>query len=162
MALVDYYLKIDGVDGESDKKGVEKQIEVLSWSWGEAHTGTRSHGSGGGSGRVSMQDFHFTMTVNKATPKLMLKCATGEHIHKAVLTCRKGHQAQAPYFTITFHDIVLSGYQIGGSQGADHLPTDQVSFNYAKIEWEYKVQAKDGSLGDPQKAGYDLTKLDKV
>jgi CheY-like chemotaxis protein len=33
-----------------------------------------------------MQVFSFTMNMNKATPKLMLGCATGQHIPQAVLS----------------------------------------------------------------------------
>src|SRR5437763_11024557 len=108
MARPDYYLKIDTVEGESTKKSVENQIELLSWSWGETNSGSMSHGTGGGTGRVSMQDFNFTMTVNKATPKLMLACATGEHIKHAILTCREAGKEQHPYLVIKFTDLLIS------------------------------------------------------
>ena len=85
----DYFLKIDGIEGESQDKTHKGEIHLESWSWGESQTGTMSHGGGGGAGKVNMQDFHFVMGVNKATPKLLLACASGDHIPKAVLTCRK-------------------------------------------------------------------------
>ena len=162
MARPDFYLKIDGIDGESDKKGVEKQIELLSWSWGERNSGSMAHGGGGGVGRVSMDDFQFTMTINKATPKLMLACANGEHIKTCTLTCREAGKEQHPYLVIKFSDVMISSYQIGGSAGDDGKPVDHCSFNYAKVEWEYKAQKPDGTVGDPVKAGYDLKKLAKV
>jgi len=162
MAKPDYYLQIEGIEGESTKKHCENHIELLSWSWGETNTGSMSHGTGGGTGRVSMQDFNFTMTVNKATPKLMLACATGEHIKKAVLTCREAGKEQQEFLKITFSDILCSSYQIGGSHGDDNKPVDHVSFNYTKVEWEYKQQDEKGQTGKPVKAGYDLKKLDKV
>ena len=162
MARPDFYLKIDTIDGESTKTGVEGQIELLSWSWGETNSGSMAHGTGGGSGRVSMQDFTFTMTVNKATPKLMLACANGQHIKLATLTCREAGTDQQPYLTIKFSDLLISSYQIGGSAGDDHKPVDHCSFNYSKVEWEYKGQKADGSLESPIKAGYDLKKLAKV
>src|SRR5438105_2313480 len=101
MALMDYYLKIDGIDGESTKKGVEKWIEVISWGWGASNTGSMTHG-GGGTGRVSVVDFHFSMTVNKATPKLFLACATGERIKHATLICRKAGHEQQVFYTYKF------------------------------------------------------------
>ena len=39
---------------------------------------------------------------------------------------------------------------------------DQVSLNYSKIEFEYKEQKADGSLGGAVKAGYDLKANKKV
>ena len=85
----DCFLKLDGIEGESHDSKHKNEIDVQSWSWGQSQTGTHGSGGGGGAGKVSMQDFHFVMGVNKSSPKLMLACATGEHIKKAVLTCRK-------------------------------------------------------------------------
>jgi type VI secretion system secreted protein Hcp len=159
MAAVDYFLKVESIDGESTDDKHKNEIDVESWSWGESNQGTHAGGGGGGAGKVSMQDFHFTMKVNKATPKLMLACATGQHIKKAVLTCRKAGGDQQEYMIITFSDLLVSSYQTGGSAG-DVVPTDQVSMNFSKIEFEYKPQKPDGSLDAPIKAGYDL-KLNK-
>ena len=81
MAAVDYFLKIDGIEGEATDAKHKNTIDVESWSWGETQTGVASgRGGGAGAGKVSMQDFHFVMKVNKASPKLMLACATGQHI----------------------------------------------------------------------------------
>ena len=77
MAHVDYFLKIDGIDGESSDHKHKSEIEVLSWSWGETQTGTHVSGGGGGAGKVAMQDFHFVMLMNKASAKLAKACATG-------------------------------------------------------------------------------------
>src|SRR5262245_27909161 len=88
MAQVDYFLKLAGIDGESHDAKHKGEIDVESWSWGETNAGDAAHRGGMGAGKVSMQDLHFTMKVNKATPRLMQACATGEHIAKAVLTCR--------------------------------------------------------------------------
>ena len=37
MAAADFYLKIDGIDGESEDSKHTKEIEVQSWSWGESN-----------------------------------------------------------------------------------------------------------------------------
>jgi len=159
MAAVDYFLKVDSIDGESTDDKHKNEIDVESWSWGETNMGTHAGGGGGGAGKVTMQDFSFTMKVNKSTPKLMLACATGQHIKKAVLTCRKAGGDQQEYMIVTFSDLLVSSYQTGGSAG-DVVPTDQVSMNFSKIEFEYKPQKPDGSLDAAIKAGYDL-KLNK-
>ena len=161
MAAVDYFLKIDGIEGESEDAKHGKEIEILSWSWGESQSGTMSHGTGGGAGKVSMQDFHFAMKANKSSPKLFLACANGEHIKSAVLTCRKAGKEQQEFLKWTFTDLLVSSYQTGGSSG-DLIPTDQISMNFTKIETSYKVQNADGTLGAEFKAGYDLKKNVKV
>src|SRR5262245_21908485 len=156
MAQVDYFLKLDGIEGESQDAKHKGEIDVESWSWGETQTGTSSAGGGGGAGKVQMADFHFVMKVNKASPKLLLACATGEHIKKAVLTCRKAGKEQQEFVKFTFTDLLVSSYQTGGTSSGSVVPNDQISLNYAKIEYEYKEQKADGSLGGPVKVGYDL------
>ena len=156
MAAVDYFLKLDGIEGESHDSKHKNEIELESWSWGETQSGTGSHGGGGGAGKVSMQDIHFVMKINKASPKLMLACATGEHIKTATLVCRKAGKEQQEFLTIKLSDLLVSSYQTGGSGGSDIVPIDQVSLNFAKIEVDYKPQKADGSLDSAVKAGYDL------
>ncbi|MDG3005786.1 Hcp family type VI secretion system effector [Paludisphaera mucosa] len=162
MAVVDYFLKIDGVDGESTDSKHKASIDVESWSWGETNSGDAATRGGMGAGKVAMQDFHFVMRVNKATPKLFEKCATGEHIKKAVLTCRKAGKDQQEYLKVTLEDLIVSSYQTGGSGHGEVVPVDQVSLNFSKIEFEYKEQKSDGSLGGSVKAGYDLKANKKV
>lgn len=158
---VDYFLKIDGIEGESSDGKHKSEIDVESWSWGASQSGAGSFGGGGGAGKVSMQDFSFSMKVNKASPKLMLACATGDHIKQATLTCRKAGGDQQEYMKVVMSDILVSSYQAGGSVGSV-IPMDQISLNFSKIEFEYKPQKADGSLDSPVKTGWDLKKNQKV
>ena len=156
MAAVDYFLKVDGIPGESQDSKHKGEIDIESFSWGATQQGAHAAGGGGGAGKVSMQDFHFVMKINKASPKLFLACANGEHIKKAVLVCRKAGKEQQEFMTVTMSDLLVSSFQTGGSGHGDILPTDQISLNFAKIEFEYKEQKTDGTLGAATKAGYDL------
>jgi len=108
MAVVDYFLKIDGIEGEAQDKTHKNEIQLESWSFGETQSGTSGQGGGAGAGKVAMQDFHFVMRVSKASPKLFLSCANGEHIKKAVLTVRKAGKDQQEYLKWTFTDLLIS------------------------------------------------------
>jgi len=156
MAQVDYFLKIDGIDGESTDSKHKNEIDVQSWGFGASQSGTMHSGGGGGAGKVSVQDLHFVAKISKATPKLFLSCANGEHIKKAVLVARKAGKEQQEYLKITMSDLLVSNFQMGGSSSDGIVPVDQVSLNFAKIEIEYKEQKEDGSLGGIVKTGYDL------
>ena len=158
---VDMFLKIDGIKGESQDKKHKDEIDLMSWSWGASNAGSHSAGGGGGAGKVSMQDFHFTMQLNKATPELMLACATGKHIPSAVLICRKAGGEQQEYLEAKFSDLLVSSYQTGNGGGGD-IPIESVSLNFSKIEYAYKPQDDKGKLGAAVKAGYDLKKNAKV
>lgn len=154
MSSVDYFLKIDGIPGESTDGKHKDEIDLLAWSWGESNSGSSAYGGGGGAGKVAMQDFSFQMKANKATPKLFLSCATGKHIKEALLTCRKAGGKQEEYLKIKFTDILISSYTTGGSQG-DVVPTESIAFNFSKIEIAYAPQKPDGSLGGPITHWYD-------
>jgi len=158
MAAVDYFLKIDGIDGESQDSKHQGEIEVQSFSWGATNTGSMAQGGGGGAGKVVMQDFHFTTFHSKSSPKLMLACASGQHIANAVLTLRKAGKDQQEYTKVKFSEVLISSFQTGGSSGSIN-PSDQISFNFTKIEHEYKEQKADGTLGGTVKAGFDLKKM---
>src|SRR5258708_25097070 len=109
MASVDYFQKIDGVQGESSDERHKDEIDIESFSWEETQSGTFAAGGGGGAGKVSMQDFHFTMQVNKASPALFLACTQGDHIKNAFLTSRKAGQNQE-FIKFTMNDVWSSSF----------------------------------------------------
>jgi type VI secretion system secreted protein Hcp len=152
---VDYFLKIDGVSGESGDAKHKGEIQLESFSWGETNLGGGGPGGGGGAGKVQMQDLVVTMVVSKASPKLMLSCATGKHHKEAVLTARRTGKAQQEFLVFKFKDVVVTSYQTGGSAQAD-VPVDQASLGFSTIQLEYRPQKADGSLDTPVKAGWDL------
>lgn len=153
-----YFLKIEGVDGESKDQKHKNEIDIASFSWGE--TNSASSFGAGGSGKVQMQDFHFVMKYNKASPKLFLACASGEHFPDATLRlARKSADDQLEYLKWKLTDVMCTSYQTGGSN--PEVPTDSFSLNFAKIEVEYKAQKADGTLDAPVKAGWDVQKNKK-
>jgi type VI secretion system secreted protein Hcp len=175
---VDYFLKLDEIPGESQDTTHKGEIDVLSWHWDEnqnfnpitgAQTAGRSQQGPPVSGKVWMSDFHFTMLANKASPRLLLACATGKCLKQAVLTCRKAGDTPQEYLKFTLTGVAVTSYRTGGqalpaAAGApaggtpaptngrgpdDCIPTDQVTLSFGMIEAEYKEQKSDGSLGAP-------------
>lgn len=155
----DFLLEIDGIKGESNDTKHPGTIEIESFSWGATNSGAHATGGGGGAGKVSFQDLHFSTGVNKSSPLLMLACASGQHIKKAVLFVRKQGGDQQEYYTITLEDVLVSSYQSGGSSGGGaSVPTDQFSLNFTQIKYEYKPQKPDGSLDSAVSAGWNVKK----
>jgi len=160
VAAVDYFLKIDGIQGESRDAKHKGEIDLESFSWAEVSAGSHAGGGGGGAGKVAVQDLQVVMKMNKASPLLFLACATGQHLKQAILTARKAGKAQLEFLVFKFTDLLVSSYQTGGS--ADLEPTDHVSFNFSRIELEYRPQKPDGSLDTPVKSGWDVKANKKV
>jgi type VI secretion system secreted protein Hcp len=156
----DAFLKIDGIVGESSDSKHKGEIEVVAWSWGEAQTPGSPGGGGGGAGKVQMQDFRYTALTSKASPRLVLACASGEHLKQAVLTCRRPGKTQLDFLKLTFTDVRISSFHLGRVVGEQ--PFDEATIAYSRIEVEYRVQNPDGSLGAPVKAGWDLKTNKKV
>ena len=186
MAGVDYFLKIDGIDGESTDDKHKGEIVIESFSWGETNAGSAAHGGGGGggAGKVSPQDFHFVKHFDKASPKLFLACASGEHIKQAVLTVRKAGGEQQDFLKWTLSDCVVISYETGGNKVAVlessgdkeepkpevtavrnaelSTPADEFILDFAKLEVSYFTQNADGRLGTEEKAGWDFRANKKV
>jgi type VI secretion system secreted protein Hcp len=148
--MADYFLQITGVEGESLDSKHKSWIDVLSWSWGETNAGA---------GKVDFGDLAFTMRVSKASPKLFLACATGQHFKQATLVGRKAGKGQQEFLTWTFSDVLVSGFHTGDAVGSD-APLDNVSLNVAKAQISYQAQKADGSLDTPITSGFD-TKTNK-
>ena len=161
MAQVDCFLKVAGIDGEASDAAFPKHIEVDSWSWGETNSGTHGSGGGGGAGKVAMQDMNFVTKIGQHSASLAQACATGQHIPTVELNCRKAGDKGQVYFKVKLSDVLVSSYQTGGSSHGDVIPTDQMSFNFARIEFAYGKQDAKGKVNAlDQKFGYDL-KLNK-
>lgn len=157
---VDMFLKLDGVEGESQKEGHTKEMELLSWSWGGHNSGSFQHGSGGGTGRYASNDIAFTKYVDKASPKLFQACTKGTHIDKGILSVRKSGGDAKPYdfLKLTFEHCLVSSHQSGGSSGED-MYTENFTINFSKITFEYFLQdPSKGSVTSTGAVSYDLAK----
>jgi type VI secretion system secreted protein Hcp len=161
MAIKDFFLKLDGIKGESTDSKHKGEIEIESFSWGQSNQGSASApGPGLGSGKVDFQDLHLTKLADSSSPLLALACAKGDHIKTAELFCRKAGGEQMDYYKVKLTDCLISSYQSGGH--GDVLPVDQFSINFAKIEFSFSPQDAKGKLGSPNKMGWDLKANKKV
>ncbi len=151
-AQADYFLKIDGIEGESKDPQYTGAIEIESWSWGENNRGVVRSNKGGG--KATFQDIYFTVKVNKATPVIMLSSARGTRFPKATLFVRKAGSAQDTYYKVILSDVMVTSYGVGGS--GTFLPTEQFSLSFTKIEFEYVPSSTDDRVSAPVKAGWDL------
>lgn len=130
---VDMFLKLDGIDGESRDHKHKGEIELLSFSWGISNT-TAAGGGGGGAGKVQVQDFSFVKQIDKATPHLLEACCTGKHIGSAQITLASGRERPQEYLKIKMTDILISGFQTGGSNTGGAVPVEQVSFSFRDVD----------------------------
>ena len=155
MAAVDMFLKLDGVDGESQDHKHKGEIHIESFSFGAHQMGTGHAGGGSGAGKVVITDINVTKLVDKASPKLFLYCANGKHIPSGLLTVRKAGETPVEYLKIKLTDVLVSSFQDAGHGNA--LVPESLTLNFSKIEYAYQEQGADGKpTGSPQTMGWDV------
>jgi type VI secretion system secreted protein Hcp len=153
---VDMFIKIGDIKGESKDDKHKESIDVLAWSWGLSQSGTFALGSGGGAGKVSVQDISLTKYVDASSTALIVAACKGTHIKQAVLTVRKAGDTPLEYIKITLDSVLVSSLSTGGSGGEDRL-TENVSLNFAKFKLEYTTQAETGGKGTTSTAAWDVS-----
>src|SRR5262245_1779679 len=151
-------MKLGDLKGDSQVKGFEDQIQLLAWSWGMSQSGTTHIGSGGGAGKVNVNDLSFTHFVDAATPNLMLACCKGTHYPEATITMRKAGGDPLPFLTIQLTDLIVTSVSDGGSGGEEQL-TENVTVNFAAFEVSYQAQDNKGAKkGGAVTIKYDIAK----
>ena len=159
MAVSDYLLEIDGLKGETKDGKLVDCIEVDSFSWGASNGKSFGQGGGGGTGKVSMNDLHFTKKTDKASPELFFRCANGEHLTKGTLHVRKAGKQQQEFYTINLETVAVSSFQSGGHTGGGI--TEAFSLAFAKVKFEYKEQSDNGTTLSSVKRGWNVQSNDE-
>ncbi|HEY3982430.1 Hcp family type VI secretion system effector [Cedecea sp.] len=163
--LADFFLKIEGIEGESKDKDYKGWIQLQGWKWSQENGARWSKGSGGGAGKINMNDIEFRMLSNKATPKIFNYCANGKHISEVKLVCRKAGSGQQDFLTMTFSNCLISSYDIAGNMPHNVnevantnsvMPGEIMKLNFSKIEIQYREQNDDGTMGAAVTTHYDL------
>lgn len=152
---VDIFMLIKGVKGESVDKVHKGQIDVLAWSWGVSNSGTFHVGGGGGAGKANVQDLSFTKYVDTASADLQLACMNGKHFPEAKLIVRKAGEKPLEYILVTLTNVLVTSVSTGGSGGEDRL-TENVTLNFGKVQFEYKVQDDKGTGKDGGQYTWDI------
>jgi len=132
----DTFLKIDGIQGDSQVKGHVGEIEILELSWGETAVPGPSKGAGVGALQVQTQDFHFLMATSKASPALMTNCTRSTTFQSATLSCRRPGDRQEDFIVIKMSRVMITEYSLAGSNGDDN-PMDDVSLTFDKIDFQW-------------------------
>jgi len=152
---VDFFLKVDGADGESTQSGHSNEIKIHSFSWGCSQQTSVSGSGGSAAGKASISDISVMKDLDKASPEMFKMLLTGKHIATAVLTAQKatGSTTGAPFLTITFGEVFVTSQQISGSS---EIPSESVSFSYNTIKFDYSTQGDDGTLTSTGAISYDV------
>lgn len=177
----DFFLKLDGVQGESHDELHAGEIDIDGWSFGvndydpndagdvRAVSGGRDNlpvfrggerraellSGSGVSGSVRVGDVHLTKRIDAASAPLLKASTTRQKIAKAILTCRKASGAEAlEYLQIQLQDVMVASWRVLAGPGQP-VPVEQLVLSYARIEFTYQPQGTRGSSEGKKHAGWD-------
>jgi type VI secretion system secreted protein Hcp len=151
--MVDYFLDLGDIKGESIDEKHKDQIKVESFSWGGSQHTTVAGSGGSGAGKVSLSDFSIMKVMDKATPKLLTAMCAGTHIAKGTLYASKAGSKGDEYLKVEFDELFVTSLQLSASS---EVPMESVSFSYNKASMTYKVQDETGQLTAGGEWTYDL------
>lgn len=155
---VDFFLKLDGIPGESVDANHKDEIGVMSFSWGASQVTSVSGTGGSGAGRANLADLSIMKNYDAASAPMYKALLKGEHIKTGVLTASKAGGDGKPFLKISLGELFVTSVQVSGSS---EVPMESVSFSYNTIKTEYSQQDDKGNMAAKNPVSYDL-KANKV
>jgi type VI secretion system secreted protein Hcp len=155
---VDFYLKLDGIQGETVTEGFKDHIQLLSWSWGASQVTSVAGTGGSGAGKADLSDLSIMKFLDKASTPLFKSLVSGTHIKTGTLSAVKAGAKGKPFLKVDFQELFVTSQQLSASS---EIPSESVSFSYNQIKVEYSTQNEQGILTTTGAVTYN-TKENKV
>ena len=144
MAAVDYFLKLDGIAGESKDTNFSGQIALLSFSHGGEQTSSIGTGTGGhGAGKVSLHPVTITAHFDKSTVPVFKNMCNGTHIATGTLSAVKAGANRKPYYKVELKTMFVTSWMVSA---VDEHPIVSITFAYDQIKHEYYTQDDKGTV----------------
>jgi type VI secretion system secreted protein Hcp len=152
---VDYFLKIDGIAGESQDPNFSAQIALTSFSLGgEQVSSISTNALGHGAGKVTMHPLTFTKPVDKSTVPFFKSLTLGTHSKSATLSAVKAGANRKPYLKIDLTSVFVTSYVLSAH---DEIPVESIVLSFEEITIEYFSQDAKGTVTSTGKGGWNQT-----
>jgi type VI secretion system secreted protein Hcp len=157
MAKTNVYLKLEGIDGESEDEDHDKWIELESWNWSVSNPATFAATQGGHATQATFSDMHIMKVVDLASNNLWRFCTTGKHIPSATVSFMKlDGETRVEYHKIHITDLLITS--VGESATGSDIMQESVTLTCAEFKRTYKGQQDTGSAGGGLDFGYHIQK----
>ena len=154
----DFFIKLDGIDGQSADKNHAKWIEVIDFSHGSKQSVTLARGADV-AGRGEFDAFSFTHLVDKATPKLQQYCMNGQKVSKVEFhVCRAIAGTQVVVYEVKMENVKIAKATVKASQvaeGADSEAIEEVDLVAGKMTWKVTPIKPDNTKDGAIEASFD-------
>ena len=153
------YLKIDGIEGECEKKDHEGWIECKNWSWGIMNQSSAQHGTGLSAGTVSFHDINVTCVSGGKTSLLLLHfLSIGKHLTEICLDLTKaiGDNPEGIWYQLSSTSAMITSVNVMGTSEAGASQDDMVTIAVANYKHEIWSQDDTGALSTEGDHGFDI------
>jgi len=152
---VDYFLKLDGIAGESKDTNFSGQIPLLSFTHGGEQSSSVSTGtSGHGAGKVSLHPFTVTKHLDKSSVPHFKALTLGTHIATGTLSAVKAGANRKPYLKIDFKSMFVTSYMVSA---VDEHPVESITYAFEQIKIEYFAQDDKGTTTSTGSASWNVS-----
>jgi type VI secretion system secreted protein Hcp len=146
----DYFLKIDGIEGESQDQSHRGEIRLHDFNLAMTNRGNRA---GYSVGRPYFEDATFSGPIDASYTKLNEACLKNVAVPKVVLTCRKAGKTQYDFLVITFTKVYVTNCRI---DTLAESPKMEFTLGFARLQVDYREQKQEGGLGGALSAVFEL------
>jgi type VI secretion system secreted protein Hcp len=155
--MIDAYLQIGDIKGESQDDKHRQWIEVANVAWGVTQPRATAISTAGGhtSGKAEVHEVVFDKLADIASPVLFQTCAMGKTIPKAKLEFFRadGDGARVKYFEIELENVMISNVTPNSGNGG--IITEKVHLASSKFKCTYTQQKISGGAGGSTAGGWD-------
>jgi len=136
-----YFLKITGINGESNDAHHKDEIEVINF--------TMAFGGNSACGNLIVSKF-----IDRASPALVINAIRRARISQAVLTGQTTVDRVADFFWLYLDNFTVQSVSLSDTSGSPPA-MEQVALSADVIRVEYREQLVDGSFGPTIKSSVD-------
>ena len=152
MAAFDYFLRIDGIPGESTDAKHKGEIDVLSFSWGEPRPRRRRRRR-----RRRGQGRHGPLNVTahvEGEPAAAAGVRAGQAPQERGADRAQGAaRRRLEFLTFSLSDVLVSAYQVGGRDDRAAARLDLARLRADQVEYRSRRPTVVGAV---TKAGWDV------
>ena len=153
---VEFFLKLDGITGESQVAGHVGEIQLSAYNFSGSNASSVAAGTGGsGVGKVSLGTINVTKQTDSASVKLFLNLCKGTHIATGLLSAIKSGGGGKPYLTLQLTEVFITSFQLDSSS---ETPVERLSLSFRSIQVSYFAQNPDGTMVAKGVGGWDVAR----
>lgn len=156
----DYYLKLEGLDGECTDFKHEKWIQIVEFSYDVKQRGGGSGTADGAYGSVNLSDLSITKAIDATTPQLHQACITHQRYKTGSLELCQAAKEKHPFMKYLLTDVSVASISPSGEDDEDDAggsyPMEVVTLRYGSIEWVYTPLSEKGQPGAARKFFWDV------